>query len=60
MWRLAVVSIIVWARTSPDWRDKRPFGPSQRFAPFSLTTERLEYQTLLSLRGLKALWVSWS
>jgi pimeloyl-[acyl-carrier protein] synthase len=33
---------------------------TQRFAPFSLATERLEYQTLLSLRGLKALWVSWS
>jgi len=33
---------------------------TQRFAPFSLATERLEYQTLLSLRGLKALRVSWS
>jgi len=33
---------------------------TQRFAPFCLATERLEYQTLLSLRGLKALWVSWS
>ncbi len=29
MWRLAVVSIIVWARTSPGWRAKRPFGPSR-------------------------------
>jgi len=33
---------------------------TQRFAPFRLATERLDYQTLLSLRGLKALWVSWS
>jgi cytochrome P450 len=33
---------------------------TQRFAPFSLATERLEYQTLLSLRGLMALSVSWS
>jgi cytochrome P450 len=33
---------------------------TQRFAPFSLATDRLEYQTLLSLRGLKELWVSWS
>jgi cytochrome P450 len=33
---------------------------TQRFAPFSLATERLDYQTLLSLRGLKALSVSWS
>ena len=33
---------------------------TQRFAPFSVATERLEYQTLLSLRGLKELWVSWS
>jgi cytochrome P450 len=33
---------------------------TQRFSPFSLATERLEYQTLLSLRGLMALRVSWS
>jgi cytochrome P450 len=33
---------------------------TQRFAPFSLATEQLAYQTLLSLRGLKELWVSWS
>jgi cytochrome P450 len=33
---------------------------TQRFSPFSVATERLEYQTLLSLRGLKSLWVSWS
>jgi hypothetical protein len=33
---------------------------TQRFAPFRLAIERLEYQTLLSLRGLKALQVSWS
>ncbi len=33
---------------------------TQRFSPFSLATEQLEYQTLLSLRGLKALRVSWS
>ena len=32
---------------------------TQRFPPFSLDTERLEYQTLLSLRGLKSLPVSW-
>ena len=33
---------------------------TQRFAPFRVATDRLEYQTLLSLRGLKALEVSWS
>jgi cytochrome P450 len=33
---------------------------TQRFAPFRLATEQLEYHTLLSLRGLKALEVSWS
>ena len=33
---------------------------TQRFAPFRVAPERLEYQTLLSLRGLKSLWVSWS
>ena len=33
---------------------------TQRFPPFSVAPERLEYQTLLSLRGLQALWVSWS
>jgi len=33
---------------------------TQRFAPFRVAPERLEYQTLLSLRGLKALEVSWS
>jgi len=33
---------------------------TQRFAPFRLATEGLEYQTLLSLRGLKALEVTWS
>ena len=32
---------------------------TQRFAPFRLDTEPLAYQTLLSLRGLKALRVSW-
>jgi cytochrome P450 len=32
---------------------------TQRFSPFSLATEQLEYQTLLSLRALKALRVSW-
>jgi cytochrome P450 len=32
---------------------------TQRFPPFSMDTERLEYQTLLSLRGLKSLPVSW-
>jgi len=33
---------------------------TQRFAPFRGATEQLEYHTLLSLRGLKELWVSWS
>jgi cytochrome P450 len=33
---------------------------TQRFAPFRVAPERLEYHTLLSLRGLKSLWVSWS
>src|SRR6266571_9306033 len=33
---------------------------TQRFAPFRVAPERLEYQTLLSLRSLKELWVSWS
>jgi cytochrome P450 len=33
---------------------------TQRFAPFSLATDQLEYHTLLSLRGLKELRVSWS
>ena len=33
---------------------------TQRFAPFSLATKGLAYQTLLSLRGLKELRVSWS
>ena len=32
---------------------------TQRFPPFRVDTEQLEYQTLLSLRGLKALHVSW-
>jgi len=32
---------------------------TQRFLPFRMDTERLEYQTLLSLRGLKSLQVSW-
>ena len=32
---------------------------TQRFSPFRVDTERLEYQTLLSLRGLKSLQVSW-
>jgi len=32
---------------------------TQRFSPLSMDTERLEYQTLLSLRGLKSLRVSW-
>jgi pimeloyl-[acyl-carrier protein] synthase len=32
---------------------------TQRFSPFRVGTERLVYQTLLSLRGLKPLWVSW-
>jgi cytochrome P450 len=32
---------------------------TQRFPPFSVDTEQLEYQTLLSLRGLTALRVSW-
>ena len=32
---------------------------TQRFPPFRMDTERLEYQTLLSLRGLKSLQVSW-
>jgi cytochrome P450 len=33
---------------------------TQRFAPFRVATERLAYHTLLSLRGLQALEVSWS
>src|SRR5713101_31137 len=33
---------------------------TQRFSPFSVATEQLEYQTLLSLRALKTLRVSWS
>ncbi len=33
---------------------------TQRFAPFRVETPRLEYQTLLNLRGLKALPVSWT
>jgi len=32
---------------------------TQRFPPFSLDAEQLEYQTLLSLRGLTSLPVSW-
>ena len=32
---------------------------TQRFPPFRADTEQLEYQTLLSLRGLKSLQVSW-
>jgi cytochrome P450 len=32
---------------------------TQRFSPFRMETERLEYQTLLSLRGLTSLQVSW-
>ena len=32
---------------------------TQRFTPFRVAPEPLEYQTLLSLRALKALWVSW-
>jgi len=32
---------------------------TQRFSPFRVDTERLEYQILLSLRGLKSLRVSW-
>ena len=32
---------------------------TQRFPPFRADTEPLEYQTLLSLRGLKSLRVSW-
>lgn len=33
---------------------------TQRFSPFGLETEKLEYQTLLNIRGLKSLPVSWN
>lgn len=32
---------------------------TQKFSPFHLETEKLEYQTLLNFRGLKSLPVSW-
>lgn len=35
-------------------------GITQRFSPFRLETEKLEYQTLLNIRGLKSLPVFWN